>query len=358
MRLRKIRLVNFRSYKKKEFDFTSTLVIVVGLNTSGKTNLLEAIMLLATGRSIKAQLENEMITENEVVGRVKGRVISSETTDLEIVLTRGEIQGEKVARKKYFVNGVTKGATSFVGNLKAVYFGPADLDLVTGSPSLRRHYLDTVLSQVDREYHRVSLSYEKGLRQRNKLLERIREEGPPAGGSRSQLLFWDQLLVRNGNFITLKREEFINFCNNQKEKNLSLFKLEYDKSIISPSRLADYAEEEIAAGVTLVGPHRDDFQFFLKSRDLARFGSRGEQRMVVLWLKLCELKFISQKQEIRPILLLDDIFSELDAQRRRLVLKVIPKHQTIITTADLGQIPKNFQKKGEVIKLKIESEEI
>lgn len=352
MRLRKLRLVNFRSYKKKEFDFTSTLVIVIGPNTSGKTNLLEAIMLLATGRSIKAQLEQEMITENEVVGRVKGRVIASETTDLEIVLTRGEIQGEKVARKKYFVNGVGKGASSFVGNLKAVYFGPSDLDLVTGSPSLRRHYLETVLSQVDREYHRVSLSYEKGLRQRNKLLERIREEGC----SRSQLLFWDQLLVRNGNFITLKREEFINFCNNQKEKNLSLFKLNYDKSLISSSRLADYAEEEIAAGVTLVGPHRDDFQFFFKDRDLSRFGSRGEQRMIVLWLKLCELKFISQKQEVKPILLLDDIFSELDTQRRRLVLKVIPKHQTIITTADLGQIPKNFQKKGEVIKLKIESE--
>lgn len=211
------------------------------------------------------------------------------------------------------------------------------MDLVTESPSLRRKFLDTVLSQVDREYRRSSLSYEKGLRQRNRLLFRIREEGAP----RSQLLFWNQLLIRNGDYISAKRGEFVNFVNARPALNDQRFQMEYDKSAISEGRLAQYKEEEIAAATTLVGPHRDDFVFQKATsdkkqviRDLASYGSRGEQRMGILWLKIAELEFIEEKTGERPTLLLDDIFSELDHEHRGVVMEIAKKQQTVITTAD------------------------
>lgn len=364
MILKQLRFTDFRNYSKKEFEFNGKTTLIVGQNTVGKTNLLEGIYLLATGKSFKAGIESEMIAWEKEVGRVKGRVLNAETTDLEILLTRGEVSGEKVARKKFFINGITRRMLDFVGNLKAVYFRPEDLDLVTDTPSIRRRYLDSVLIQVDKEYLRSLLSYEKGVRQRNKLLERIRETGVP----RSQLMFWDQLLIKNGEYITKIREEFINYCNSQhatrKTQNVSRitfpvlrnYQLEYDKSIISPTRLEEYAEEEIAAGATLVGPHRDDFTFEIRNtgnetRNLRAYGSRGEQRLGVLWLKLAELEYIDFKVKDRPILLLDDIFSELDKEHRRLVLDIIPNQQTFITTTDIDSVEKKALKEIEIIQL-------
>jgi len=353
--IKSISLQNFRNYAQKELALTAGTTLIVGPNASGKTNLLEAIYLLATGKSFRAGLENEMIGYGSEISRIKGQVKSEEANDLEIVLTRGEVGGEKVARKKYLVNGVAKRALDFVGNLRAVYFRPEDLELVTDSPSLRRKYLDAVLIQVDREYLRCLMSYEKGLRQRNKLLERIRDEGAP----RSQLVFWDQLLIKNGEYLTAKREEYIGFANNFQFSIFNFqFQLEYDKSIISPARLEEYANEEVAAAATLVGPHRDDIQFKilnLKSKidsDLHAFGSRGEQRLAILWLKLAELEFITQAVGEKPVLLLDDIFSELDEGHRHLVLEVIPHQQTIITTTDIHQIDHSYQKKFVTIELK------
>ena len=345
MIISKLRLQHFRLYDKKEFVFDGKNTLVVGQNTVGKTNILEAIYLLASGKSFRAGLESEMISYDQEIARVKGRIENEELTDLEIVLTRGEVGGEKTSKKKFLVNGVSRRMFDFVGKLKAVYFRPEDLDLVTDSPSLRRKYLDMVLGQVDKEYLRNLLSYEKGLRQRNKLLERIREEGIP----RSQLLFWDQLLIKTGNYLTNSREEFIAYCN--QNKSIVNYELEYDKSMISPARLEEYAVEEIAAASTLVGPHRDDFCFLLKNRELHAFGSRGEQRLGVLWLKLAELEFIGDRTNERPILLLDDIFSELDKKHRELVLEIIGKQQTIITTTDLKLVDKKCLKGTEILEL-------
>ena len=170
--------------------------------------------------------------------------------------------------------------------------------------------------------------------QRNKLLFRIREEGL----SRSQLLFWNKLLIKNGDYVTNARADFINYVNETPDFNGQDFSLEYDKSAISEARLEQYKEEEIAAATTLVGPHRDDFCIKLKknknARELARFGSRGEQRMGTLWLKLAELSFIEESSGEKPTFLLDDIFSELDHEHRDIVMEVIKGQQTIITTAD------------------------
>ncbi|OGY13041.1 MAG: hypothetical protein A3A58_03295 [Candidatus Blackburnbacteria bacterium RIFCSPLOWO2_01_FULL_41_27] len=339
MNINRLVLQNFRSFGKKEFTFSEETTIVVGPNTAGKTNILEAISLISTGKSFRANVEAEMIRSNEDIARVKAKVESrEEEEELEIVVTRGELNGEKIPRKKLLINGTPKRFYDFVGSLKTVLFGPWDVDLVTGSPSARRRFLDSVCSQVDREYRRSLLSYEKGVRQRNRLLQRIRE----GEAKRSQLMFWDQLLIKNGEYLTLVRGEFIDFVNMTPALDSEELSLEYDRSVISPARIKEYEIEEVAAGATLVGPHRDDFGFRAQSaehrtqekRDLAIYGSRGEQRMIVLWLKLAELAFIDGKSGSRPVLLLDDVFSELDHKHREEIMKTIGRQQTIITTAD------------------------
>lgn len=328
-----VKLSDFRNFGTKRLEFSDKVTLIVGPNASGKTNILESIFLLSTGRSLKARVEEEMVNYKKDLTRVKG--LLSNKMILEAVITRGLIdigtaRPEKVARKKLSVNGVPKRLIDFAGNFKAVLFGPWDLDLVTESPSLRRKFLDSVISQIDREYRRSILSYEKGVRQRNRLLFRIREEGI----SRSQLSFWNQLLIKNGDYISAKRQEFIEFINKTSSPNSQNFQLEYDRSVISEGRLEQYKEEEVAAATTLVGPHRDDFIFKEIDRDLSAYGSRGEQRMSVLWLKMAELAFIEDKSGEKPTLLLDDIFSELDPEHRGIVVNLTKMQQTIITTAD------------------------
>jgi DNA replication and repair protein RecF len=319
-----IKVQNFRNFKAKTIKFSDGITTIVGPNASGKTNILESLFLLSTSKSFKARVESEMLRYEQELARVSAE---SNGISLELVITKGDNGWPK---KRMMVNGVPKRTVDFAGNFKTVLFGPWDMDLVTESPSIRRKFLDNVLSQVDREYRRSVLSYEKGLRQRNRLLFRIREEGVP----RSQLLFWNQLLIKNGDYISQRREEFIQYVNSNKSPVKNHYLLEYDKSVISEGRLEQYKDEEIAAATTLVGPHRDDFIFFEGKRNLAAYGSRGEQRMGVLWLKMAELNFIETKTEVRPTLLLDDIFSELDHEHRDIVMELSKKQQTIITTAD------------------------
>ncbi len=332
--IKTVKLTDFRNFKTKSLDFSQKITVIVGKNASGKTNILESLYLLSSGKSFKARVEEEMINYECDISRVNGILLSGLV--LEVLVTRGVIdigstRPEKVARKRLMISGVGKRMVDFAGNFKTTLFGPQDLDLVTESPALRRKFLDNVLSQVNREYRRSVLSYEKGLRQRNRLLWRIREEGL----SHSQLLFWNQLLIKNGDYITKKREEFIEFVNKQDDAdNSKKYVLEYDRSVISEGRLEQYAQEEVAAATTLVGPHRDDFTFFESKRNLSSYGSRGEQRMGVLWIKMAELNYVEEITSERPTLLLDDIFSELDHEHRSIVMKLAGSQQTIITTAD------------------------
>jgi len=295
--LAKLSLQNFRNYQEETFEFSGPLTLIVGPNTSGKTNLLEAISLLATGRSFRAEVEAEMISDNKQMSNVKCQMSDKKT--LEIILTRGEIMGRRTAKKIYKINGVPRRMIDFVGQLKAVYFGPEDLRLVTDSPSLRRRYLDMVLSQVDWEYRRATLSYQKGLRQRNKILEKFQSfkvSKLQSEDLKKRLYFWDQLLVKNGNYLSGKREEYIDFINQFAIRN-SQFAIEYLKSVISPAALAKNFEKEVMLGMTMVGPHRDEIKFEIrnskfeieKGRDLSLYGSRGEQRLAIFWLKIGEL---------------------------------------------------------------------
>ncbi len=330
MQIRIIKLQNFRNHKKKKFEFGKKTVLV-GENGSGKSNILEAIYMLATGKSYRADKEEEMITYGEQVASAEG---ITDNLQLKVLMTDGTIG---FTRKKFEVNGVARRMIDFTGQLKAVLFGPQDMELITGSPSVRRRYLDFVISQADREYRRCQISYEKGLRQRNKLLERIRE----GMADRRQLFFWDKLLIKNGEYITRKREEYLQALQAPQAKQA--FNAIYDKSVISEVRLKQYEAEEVAAAATLVGPHRDDFGVEMGGRDVSKYGSRGEQRMAVMWLKRGELDYLKSDNE-SPILLLDDIFSELDHRHRKEIETEIENlikigGQVILTTADEHNLP-------------------
>ena len=308
--LKSISLQNFRNYKKSSFQFDGKSVVIIGPNTVGKSNLIESIFLLSTGKSFRAEKDSQMVLFDHELGRVKG---SAEQTSLEVVVTVGEVIGVKTQFKRYFVNGVAKRRVDFVGNLPSVLFSPQDLEIVVGSPGVRRSFLDNVLEQTDRDYRIALIGYTKAIRQRNALLELVKDNGSRRPGRRlgevsdsergpspnrevlrtgglarreKEFEYWDSLVIRNGNVLTKKREEFVGYLN-ESSKDILNFKIEYDKSVISVERLLQYRDAESASGVTLVGPHRDDFiVLFNKGHDLKSFGSRGQQRLGVLQLKL------------------------------------------------------------------------
>ncbi|OGH18192.1 MAG: hypothetical protein A3F31_00375 [Candidatus Levybacteria bacterium RIFCSPHIGHO2_12_FULL_38_12] len=350
-------LQNFRSYSKSEFTFSENTTVIIGPNTSGKSNLIEAIFLLSTGKSFKTQKDTDMIMFEKQVGRASAStnpdsIGTNNEINLEVVISSGEFEGRQPS-KKFLVNKVPKRRVDFAGNLVTVLFSPLDLEIISGSPGIRREFLDNVLEQTDRDYRLAGISYAKALRQRNALLELVRQTGKY---QEKQFEYWDNLLIQNGQIITKKREACIRFLNNETKEVFDCALL-YDKSIISHDRLEQYKKAEEGAGVTLVGPHRDDFTVCLynnsrqTTHEVKTFGSRGQQRLVVLQLKLLQLLFVEKSLEQPPLFLLDDIFSELDEEHIIHVLNLLGKQQTILTTTHEEFIPQKIKKQMSVIEL-------
>lgn len=348
MLLTSVSLQNFRNYSKKEFKFGKNITLIVGPNTIGKSNLIEAIFFMASGRSFRIDRDEQLVKFEQEVARIKGRIDDKE---LEVVIAKNGVGGRITPFKKYLVNGVGRRKVDFVGNFFAVLFAPSDLEIIIGSPSKRRDFMDNILIQTDRDYRFAETIYEKGLRARNALLHKAKETGVR---SEKEFLYWDNLLIGQGQKITKKREDFVEYLEYSK-KDILNFEIFYDKSLISKERLLQYKDAEVGAGVTLVGPHRDDFIINLinkkEEHDIRFFGSRGQQRLATLQLKLLELSFIEQITKERPVLLLDDIFSELDKEHIDLVLSMIGKHQVIITTTHKEFVGNKLLKGMDVIEL-------
>jgi len=329
MKIERLTLENFRSYKKKIFHFGQTTVIVAP-NGAGKTNILEAIYLLSTGLSERASVTDEMINFDSEIGSVAGVIEHNEDrTELSVVLTKGMYMGKRTPKRRYLVDGVARVRSGFVGKLAAVLFRPEDMRLIEGSPSRRRNYLDETLSMAHPEYGRALSVYEASLKRRNRLLDAIRD----GLARREQLTYWDQSIIKNGNILTDFRRSYLDYLS-QIQTAFGQYRLEYDASTISASRLEQYASAEVAVGYTLVGPHKDDFVIKSEGRDLMKYGSRGEQRLAVLFLKLGNMQYIEGKLGVKPVLLLDDIFSELDEEHRKEVVVMTKDRQTIITSAE------------------------
>ena len=358
MLLRSIYLQHFRSYTQQKFDFSERMTVVVGPNTAGKTNLSEAIYLLATGKSFRTSTDSQMVAFGEQLARVGGLLQAEQTmqisTDTTKQMANATNDDEKTKvevvllpnptgrfGKKFLINSISRSRAALRSLLPIVLFRPEELDIVIAGPSLRREFLDSILEQTDREYYLATNAYEKALRQRNALLDVVKETGVK---NKQQFAYWDSLLIDNGQLITAKRGAFIEYINTSK-KNIFSARVEYDKSTISQERLAQYEQAEIGAGNTLVGPQRDDFFFTLEvdkqAHDIRHFGSRGQQRLIVLQLKLLQIAYMREKLGSPPLLVLDDIFSELDSGHIQLVLDKIQSNQVILTTTHKEFLPKS-----------------
>jgi len=334
-----LQLTNFRNYARLNLNFDHKPTILLGNNAAGKSNLLESIYLLSTTKSIRVEKEEELILSGESFSRVEGLIEDrGEETGLIVILQK--------ANKKVLVNGVSRRVVDFFGLLPAVIFYPQNINMITGSPSLRRWHLDLSLSQVDLEYKKSLTSYEQFLTSRNRVVKRIRE-----GLSKyDELEYWTKELINTGEIISRKRTLFFSFLNGI-EHPLGDFKFIFNPNLLTKERLEQYKTSEVAAGATLIGPHRDDFSFYLKDRFLAHFGSRGEQRTATLAFELATLEFMAQVYGKRPILLLDDIFSELDSPHRNKILEIIPRQQTVIATVELENIPKSFLDSARILQV-------
>ncbi|MBI2330385.1 DNA replication/repair protein RecF [Candidatus Daviesbacteria bacterium] len=343
MFLKKIYLTNFRNYSNLELNFDHRPTILVGNNAAGKSNLLEAIYLLSTTKSLRAQTEDELIETGREFLKVEGFV--DDNTELLVIINRPT--KEVNFKKKVMVNGIARKVTDFIGNLPAVIFYPSDINMVTGSPSLRRWHLDLSLAQIDPSYKKALTAYEQFLTARNRVLKRIRE----GEGKKDELNYWTDGLIREGEAVSGKRKEFFEFINLAAAGPLGNFKFQYQPSEVTMEKLAEKNGKEIAAAATLIGPHRDDYAIFLEDKNLAHYGSRGEQRTATLAFKLLQLEYMAKILGQRPILLLDDVFSELDADHRAHVVEIVSKQQTIIATVELENIPKDFLDSARILRV-------
>jgi DNA replication and repair protein RecF len=342
-------LHHFRNYSNATFIFDKNITVIVGQNGQGKSNLIEALFLFALGKSYRAENERQLVKFQQSICRIVGTLRDGEQ-ESELIFLLAEQGG--LFRKRYIVNGVAKRKADFASVMNAVLFIPEHLDLVAGQPSLRRQFLDEVLVQTDRAYQRSLHLYQKALRQRNALLRQVQETG---ARDEQAFAYWDDLLILHGKSIAKKRQEFITMINH-KQKDFFDFSIVYDKSEISKERLLQYKAAEVGAGVTLVGPQRDDFFLTMQGQkesvSVRYFASRGQQRLVTLELKLAQIAYMTEATEAKPVLLLDDIFSELDARNIKRVLDLLKEYQVIITTTHKEFVPQDILEKTTMIELK------
>jgi DNA replication and repair protein RecF len=362
MHLRHLALTNFRNYPKQELELTPGPVLLLGPNAQGKTNLLEAIFLLATGRSERADADADYIAwpvrdDMQPHARIAGEAVrTSASVSVEIViLGRAGTKG-LIASKRFKLNGVPKRASDVVGAITAVLFTTDDMELIRGAPSGRRRYLDVMLSQVDHHYLRALQRYTKVLTQRNALLKRIQE----GAAKPAELAYWDEELSRDGAAILIARAaavahlaEAAAATHARLSSQSEQLALAYEPRFADawpPARIVEAGPEavaaalldrlhathprDIAAGLTLTGPHRDDLSMTLGGEPAGTFASRGQQRTAALALRLAEAQLLRARSGERPILLLDDVLSELDESRRDAVLAAIDADQVWITSPD------------------------
>lgn len=346
-----IRLLDFRGYPSLTAEFGPGPQIVWGPNAAGKTSLLEAIVLLAWGRSHRTSTDGELIRWGTDLARVEGR-LGQDVVEVAVVRSGA---GGTGGRKRIRVNGLGRRAGGLDGPLRVVVFAPEEMLLVAGSPGLRRAALDQIAIAIMPGYASTLATYTRTLQQRNGLLRAIREEG----ATRGELRFWDGAFLDAGGRIVADRlgvlerlaeplarahaeiapdEAAEAAMGIHYQTNAPALPGESARDALA-RRLVETADKEVWNGSTLIGPHRDDIVFDLAGRDLAGFASRGQQRTAILSFKLAELDLLTAHDGRAPILLLDDVFSELDPDRRsHLVRRIAELPQAFVTTTTLDDL--------------------
>ncbi|NLY29317.1 MAG: DNA replication/repair protein RecF [Firmicutes bacterium] len=358
MHVEALELSQFRNYRSLSIELDPHLNIFVGDNAQGKTNLLESVYFLATGRSHRTNRDGDLINWHGEEAQVRAQI----QTAMGSFAMRANLSRDR--RKRFMIGGEElRRQSDLLGFLNVVLFSPDDLQLVKGSPSMRRAFIDLLLAQTSKVYRYDLVNYNKVLQQRNSFLKGIAE----GRAKREDLMLWDEQLVRYGTQIMFRRAKAVDQIGELAsishreisggEETLTVHYLPFYAAegtssealrALSADEIAeDFAKglaanrhQEMRRGVTLVGPQRDDILFRVDGKDARQFASQGQQRTVVLAAKLAELEFMREEVGEYPVLLLDDVLSELDFSRRSSFLEIISNRvQTLLTTTDRG----NFQ---------------
>ena len=403
MLLKHLSLTNFRNFTRLDVDFPQRVVVLVGANAQGKTSILEAIYFLAAFTSFQTHADRQIVNFHEarsssltvtrlVADYQRGRSRHRQEARL-ILEPMGVVNGQRL-RKEVLLDGVKKHMNEVIGHFNAVIFVPQMSQIIEGAPDDRRRYLNLALAQSTPAYARALSEYSQALTQRNALLKSLGERGAALSASQSkggdQLEVWDETLARLGAQIILWRIEAIqqierlaSRVHHELTRGTEILRLAYepafdplprptgqlglkmptilDRSGLGLSeiqagfraRLSALRGEEIARGVTTIGPHRDELRFLANDIDLGYYGSRGQIRTTLLALKLAEVHWMKERTGEWPVILLDEVMAELDTQRRSDLLKYVGEtEQVLFTTTDLNLFTPEFAANAEVWQVK------
>ena len=369
MRIKSLKLLYFRNYLSTNIETHPSLNVLVGNNANGKTNIIESIFCLALGKSYRTKSDSECIMFGETATAMSC-VVSKNNKNLDIML------GINNKGKSAKIAGVKKTKlTDFVGELNVVLFSPEDLQIVKGSPALRREFINREFYQFSRIYHKYNLMYQHLLKQRNSYLKDMRKN-PKDEMALTYLETLTSQLAKVALYITKERVSFVQDISKLTYKNMlnisngqETLKIRYKSSVLEALNIKDTDDEafteenltnvimrksfdDIMRGSTKIGPQHDDLEFYINDLDAKMFASQGQQRSIVLSLKLAEINYLKNKTGTYPVLLLDDVLSELDKNRQLKLLDAINENvQTFITTPSISDIKEDLLKKAKVFKI-------
>ncbi len=366
MYLKTLNLRQFRNYQDQQVEFNAAKTILVGNNAQGKSNLLEAVELLATLRSHRMTRDRDLVQEGEAIAQINATLErQTGVSDLTLTLRRN-------GRRSVALNGESiRRQMDFLGVLNAVQFSSLDLELVRGGPEGRRNWLDTLLIQLEPVYAHILQQYNHVLRQRNAFLKR-HVETLDATSLHSELAVWDAQLATTGTRVIRRRDRAIQRLapiatawHASISGSTEVLQIKYLPNIplednhpeeVQQAFLAKIQQRAIAEmhqGTTLVGPHRDEIELTINQTPARQYGSQGQQRTLVLALKLAELQLIEEVVKEPPLLLLDDVLAELDLSRQNQLLDAIQdRFQTLITTTHLGSFDSQWLKSSQILFVK------
>jgi len=360
MIIRKINLINFRNYKKISVNFDKKINIIIGDNAQGKTNLLESIYFLALTKSYRTN-DTNLINKNSEVAKVKGEIKDNS------IYKSMSVELHKDAKKVKINNNEIKKISDYITNLNVILISPEDINILQGTPAERRNFLNIELSQLSKNYIKKYNEFNRILKIRNNYLKMLYKSSNP---DRRYLESVTENLIEREITIYQERKKFIDSINERISKiyedisGIKNFKVIYDTNV----DLEDFSEEkirenlikkynnnlskEIDNGMTLYGPHRDDLRFLIEEDDIKIYGSQGQQKIAIISLKLSEIEIFKEMTNSSPIILLDDVFSELDVKNRNKLIGYINNGmQVIITSNDTRGVNRNFINESKIFKV-------
>ena len=329
-----LHIANFRPFEMVTFEIHPHITCIIGDNARGKTSLLEALYVSLTTTGFREREERELMRWGS-----QQTIVESKTADhmFQVVFNASE----STVAKKYFIDKTAKSRVSYRDlQPHAVLFAPEQIEIVTGTPSVRRNYINTILCLADPVYSKKLRAFEEGLRKRNKILE----DWLSLDALKNELKFWDDMLCEASEYLVKVRTEYVSFLNQHNTVHEKEFKMVYTPNPFTKEKALEKLELETRTHKTMFGPQRDEYVIEMKLEvkgsemtefySVALYGSRSQQRLAVYWLKLNEIYYSQEVLKKSPFLLLDDVFSELDSANKKLILDTIGKYQSVLTTTE------------------------